>query len=420
MRPVLIAGGGIAGLSLALALHRVGIASHILEARSEVSEAGAGIQIGPNGTRLLEQLGVAGRLAAVVSQPDNLTVRDARDGRVVKTLPLGAHLATRHGAPYWVVHRRDLQAALLAQVQASPGITLEAGFRVAGSTPPAAADRTASGGVAGGDVARGHADDHIRAISDDGRHRDSALLIGADGLWSTLRSEVAPGVTHPYSGKTAARSVMPIEAVPPALRAATVGLWLGPRLHVVHYPVEAGRSLAIVVIRERPSPGEGWGHDVAATEIAAALAGSAPALRELAAAFPTWREWALYEPTPLPRWSLGRVALIGDAAHPPLPFLAQGGVMAIEDAVVLADELAACLASGAATDGAVLTTALARYEARRRPRTQAVMAASRRNGRIYHLSGALALARNVGLALMPGTQVMAGYDWLYGWQPDRR
>jgi salicylate hydroxylase len=390
--PILIAGGGIGGLALALALARCGLRSIVLERQDRPTAAGAGIQLGPNGVRALEALGVADALRPCVGEPEAIEVRGGASGRRLARLPLGRWIAARHGAPYWVAHRGDLHGVLLAAAAGDPLIEMRTGFEVAtvAQTPA-----------------------QVSVADVDGRRLAGPVLVGADGLWSAVRAALAPGSTPRPAGATAARTVIPADQAGP-LAAAGVGVWLTPEAHVVHYPVRRGSEVALVVIaRGAETRAErGWDAHVDAATLGRRLAPFHPGLKEVllpeAGRSWPWREWTLYTLPPLPAWVQGRVVLLGDAAHPMLPYLAQGGALALEDAVVLAD----CLAS--ATDPAA---ALARFEALRAARARRVQAASLRQGRIYHLAPPLSWARDAALALTPGPLLMAGYDWLYGWHP---
>ncbi|MFZ4806412.1 MAG: FAD-dependent monooxygenase [Hyphomicrobiaceae bacterium] len=383
--PLLIAGGGIAGLSLGLALARRGKASRILERNTVFSEAGAGIQIGPNGMGVLRRLGLAGSLAPLAAWPTAIEVRDGGSGQRLTRLPLGDWIAQRHGAPYGVIHRADLQSILLDAARMEPLIEIVTGFRVG------AISEGASG---------------VTVDSETGDRQRGSALVGADGLWSAVRPWVDPGADLNFSGKTASRTVVPIEAVLSDYRTVTT-IWLMSQAHIVAYPVRGGQALACVVVVEGSWPGRGWGQAVEAETVLGKLAGADRRLLDLLRQAQEWRSWALYDPEALSAWSKGPVVLIGDAAHPVLPFLAQGGVMALEDA----ETLAVCLTRY----GDDVTTAFASYEAQRRPRITRVQRASRRNGGIYHASGPTALARDSVLRLTPGGVLMRQYDWLYGW-----
>ncbi|HVY42430.1 MAG TPA: FAD-dependent monooxygenase [Hyphomicrobiaceae bacterium] len=384
--PVLIAGGGIGGLAAALALARRGIPACVLERRKEFSEAGAGIQIGPNGVHALRRLGADAALAASVGRPDAIVVHDGHSGRKLARLPLGDWIEARHGAPYWVAHRRDLQAALLARVGQEPLIEVRTGFE--------ASQFSASGTTV-----------TLHSSSGDAMH--GAALIAADGLHSSLRAQLVDSPQLRFSGKTATRTVLDSAAVANLLDTRATGVWLAPEAHVVHYPVRAGREVAMVVIIADDWQAEDWAAPADAGELLRRLDRFAPPLQQALRRADDWRRWSLYDAEPLASWTRGRVTLLGDAAHPVLPFLAQGGSMALEDAVTLAD----CLAEGADD----IERALERYERKRLLRTARTSRASRRNGQIFHLSGVAAAVRNAMLRSLPGRRVMAGYDWLYGW-----
>lgn len=388
-RLILIAGAGIGGLSLAIALARRGLTCRVLERRQDPSEVGAGIQLGPNAVSILNRLGVAERLEPVVGKPEALRVHDGRSGRFVTELPLGRWIAERHRAPYWVAHRVDLHAALREVAASLPGVEILTGCEVVGF-------EQRDGGVS------------VHAA--DGRHFRGSVLVGADGLWSSVRRQLWPGTKLTYSGKTAARAVIPSSEAPASFRASAVGVWLSPGGHVVHYPVRGGAEIALVAILKEPWPGEGWGLPVDREALLGRLRIFSNVLTSLLARAKDWRRWPLYDPEPLARWSKGHVTLLGDAAHPVLPFLAQGGVLAIEDAEVLATALSRWSADP--------EQALAQFEHQRRPRAGHIQAASRRNGKIYHLSGLPALARDLTLRLTPGERIMALYDWVYGWKPN--
>ena len=386
---VLITGGGIGGLAAAVALARRGIASHVLERRATFHEEGAGIQIGPNGTHILRLLGVAETLRPHVATPEAIRVRDGASGTDLACLPLGPWIAERHGSPYWVAHRSDLHAALLQAARTEPLVALSLGF----DSMEIATD---------GQV--------VAVASADGHSLTGKSLIAADGIWSTVRSLQFDPRAPRFFGKSAARTVIAADAVPEALRRQETNVWLFPGAHIVHYPVANQHELALVAIVNDPHADKEWGAPVSASWVQQRVPPCAPALRDLLEKAQTWKRWALHT-LPVPRtWSRGPVALLGDAAHPILPFLAQGGALALEDAAVLADAL-----HRFDTD---VPAALTWYGHRRRERAANIAAASRRNGRIYHLSGPLAQARNLALRSVSPHRLMTGYDWLYGWRPD--
>ena len=387
--PILIAGGGIAGLATALALAQRGEPVRLVERRETPSEDGAGIQISPNGVHVLRSLGVADRLAPHVGRPEAIEVRDGASGRILQRLPLGDWFEARHGAPYWAAHRQDVQAALLAACAEQPHIQITTGFE------------TRFFDVDGSSV-RLH----------DARERtvQGRALIGADGVFSRVRQQLHAVKSPRFSGRTAARAVLPVAARPVGTDARCTTLWIAPGAHVVQYAAVRGDSeIPVVVIRTEAWQEQGWSAPVEPEHLRAALAGFAPALREALARAPDWRRWALFEIEPLAAWSHGPVTLAGDAAHPVLPFLAQGGSLALEDAATLAVMLG--------RHGSDAMLAFKAYDAARRERARRIAAIAQRNGWIFHLSGLPARLRNLAMRHVPPERVMAGYDWVYGWRP---
>jgi salicylate hydroxylase len=384
--PFLIAGGGIGGLALALALARRSRTSIVLERQPQFATTGAGIQIGPNGVRTLQALGIAEALRSFAGQPQGIVVRDGCTGRVLNRLPLGDWIARRHGAPYWVVHRSDLHRVLLDAAVSDTHITLRTGFDLASVSQSGT---------------------QVSAVDRSGATVTGEALIGADGLWSTVR-RFLPGMPTPvFAGATATRTVISAEEAGP-LAIPAVGLWLSSHAHVVHYPVRGGQDIAVVVIARESWQGRDWDAEADATALRAQVASFHPTLTDVLGSVAAWRKWALYTLAPLPAWSSGRIALLGDAAHPMLPYLAQGGAIALEDALVLAH----CFGSIPDVPGA-----FAGYAWLRRARARHIQAASVRQGRIYRLPQPLSFARNLGLRLCPGALLMSRLDWIYGWTP---
>lgn len=385
---MLIAGGGIGGLAVALALAKCGIRSRVLERKQVFGEAGAGIQIGPNGVACLRALGVAAALAPRVGTPDEIRVHDGQSGTVLSVLPLGDAIEARFGAPYWTIHRADLHASLLSAAQREPAILIDTGFQV---------DRLEA------------APDGIRLISTEGKIATGTAVIGADGLWSKVRSYVADRVEMPYAGWSAYRTVMHGSAVPAAFHANAVGLWLAPKAHVVHYPVYRGSETAAVVILPQTAASEGWAKDADRDELLTRVSHLSPEVVGFLETGGGWKTWSLFNVPPFARWSNGSVALLGDAAHPVLPFLASGGVLALEDAVTLA----ACVAKQQDD----IPAAFDAYAKQRMKRAARAANGARRNGSIYHMSGASAVARNLAMKVVPAQHLLNRYDWLYNWKP---
>jgi salicylate hydroxylase len=392
--PIIIAGAGIAGLSAALAIARAGRRVLLLEKAPALTEAGAGIQLSPNASRHLRRWGVLERLRRDALEPGAVVIRRARDGRVLLRLPL-EDAEKRWGAPYLVGHRADLQRALRAAVADEPEIEVRLGVAVAGF----AADQ-----------------EHVAVGAKHGLIRlrfDGAALIGADGLWSEVRQRLAFSGDMPpkAAGRTAWRALVPAAQLPDEFAAPEVNLWLGKRAHLVHYPVRAGDCINVVAIAEDSgqsgySP-EFWSAQRDGAILQRAFArwhGKAHALLSTGA---EWRTWQLFDRAPLRSWSAGRVTLAGDAAHPMLPFLAQGAAQAIEDAAALE------LALGASSD---IAAAFAIYEQARGTRTARLQAASRRQGDIYHMAEPAALARDIVMRVLGARRMLARQDWIYDYK----
>jgi salicylate hydroxylase len=394
---ILIAGAGIGGLTAALALARQGFQVHLFEKMETIAEAGAGIQLAPNATRILIDLDLAARMKPGIVAPEAIRLRAGSSGRDLAVLPLEAGMTRHYGAPYWVIHRADLQRALAEAVAAEPHITLTTGAPVN--------DFTLKGNSVRATV-------HPRSLGGTGEDHDGAILIGADGLWSHLRALLGDGTTPRFAGRGAFRAVVPAAELPDCHREPIVDVWMGAGGHVVRYPVRAAAAVNIVAVCRDRWQSVAWSTGAGRDDVLGRFPASAwtPAVRELLAAPERWQKWALYDRPPLASWGRGPVTLLGDAAHPMLPFLAQGAALAIEDAAVLARELVrAPLRDPSA--------ALRRYEAARRTRTARVQNAARRNNFHYHLRGPAALARDTVLRVLGGRRLLAQYDWIYRWQP---
>lgn len=393
---LVIAGGGIGGLTAALALARSGHEVTVLEQAPVLAEVGAGIQLSPNASRVLIDLGLEKDLAAVAVGPREIRVHSSRAGGEVARTVVGTTVEERYGAPFWVVHRADLLAVLARAVAAEPRIELllDARFRDASPDPDGLCVHATIAGEA-------------RDIRTDG-------LIGADGVRSRVRTALRAGPPARYTGRTAYRAIVPIDRVPAEMRDVT-GMWLSPRAHLVHYPIRAGREFNLVAVVEDDWQDESWSVPASKSEFAAhfGLTGRSrwpEAARRLLDLPETWTKWALCGFEADFEWTAGAVTLLGDAAHATLPFAAQGGGMAIEDAAVLARVL----------EGAPNVPAGFRaYETLRRPRTKAIVEQAVANGRIYHLPHALAFFRDQALKWGLGHQLLDRMDWIYRWRPDR-
>jgi salicylate hydroxylase len=386
---VLIAGGGIGGLAAGLACSRAGCHVRLYERADAFSEVGAGIQMGPNVTRVLHGWGLESALQQVAAFPERLQVRHALSGSELGVLRLGQAMVQRYGAPYVTIHRADLQQLLLEALQQRDAVWLHTGKTV---------NRYVETNGA------------IGLSLDDGLDVEGDVLIAADGLWSRLRRQLLDDGPPRVAGHLAYRAMLPQASLPAALRSQQVTAWLGPKLHVVQYPVRGGEWLNVVAIVHGHVHGslEDWDHGANAGDLQAALAHTCSALRELIAAVPAWRLWVLCDRPPVSaaaQMARGHVALLGDAAHPMRPYLAQGAGMAIEDAAELGRQVAL-------VDGVLdVPTLLQRYALNRWQRNARVQARSIRNGEIFHLEGARAWARDAAMRL--GGERLLDQPWLY-------
>jgi 2-polyprenyl-6-methoxyphenol hydroxylase-like FAD-dependent oxidoreductase len=381
----LIVGGGIGGLTTALALARTGMSATVLERSAFADETGAGIQLGPNATHALAELGVLDAITATAFKPDVLRLFDGPSGTSLATVPLGRIAEERYGAPYLTLHRADLHASLLAACRAEGAIELRRGFDVSETEVLA---------------------ETLIVRDADGTPVEGSILVAADGLWSRLRIRIAPDADLRFSGATAWRALVPREEVPAPFDAPEVGLWLGPHAHLVHYPVRSGKDLNIVAVVEGGSAKQGWSRRAEPDLLLPSFQHWAQPAKALLEMVETWRRWSLFQLKPLPRWTDGRMALLGDAAHPVLPYHAQGAALAIEDAATLAASLKA--------SGGDPASAFPRYQSLRMDRAARVQAQAARFGRIYHLRGPAAFARNFLLGRRRPESLLQSFDWLYG------
>jgi salicylate hydroxylase len=356
-----------------------------LEQAPQLVEVGAGVQLSPNATRVLAKLDILRAVEAAAFEPEAAEVRDAASGALLLRQPLGREARERWGAPYLHVHRADLQRVLLDAASGRAGLELRLGARVHTVDPSPA------------------------AVMADGARVEGDVVVGCDGLHSVVRQALWAEGRPRFTRQTAWRGLVRADRLPAGLVAPVAGVWTGPGRHFVHYFVRGGELVNFVGVVERGSPtGESWSRAGEVAELRADFAGwPAPVEAILAAVETAWR-WDLYDRPSLATWSKGRIGLLGDAAHPMLPFLAQGAAMAIEDGQALGD------AFSADADG---EWALQAYEARRRGRTARVQAGARRNAALFHLPPPLARGA-FGVAgvldrLAPGTGARR-FDWLYG------
>ena len=374
---ITVAGAGIGGLAAACALAGRGARVRVLERAPEIAEVGAGLQIGPNGMAVLDALGLGGEARARAMTCRAIRLIDGASGRKVIELDL-----TRSARPYLLFHRADLQNMLLESARAQ-GVTVETGRAVQSVTP---------------------GPDGTRLALADGTREDVPFAVGADGLHSVLRQAINPPEEPFFTGQVAWRAVVPGDrAVPPVAR-----VFMGPGRHLVAYPLRGGRLINLVAVEERNEwADEGWFNRDDPARLRAAFAGFGPPAQELLEKVDEVWLWGLFRHKVAMEWHRGRAAILGDAAHPTLPFMAQGAVMALEDAWVLADSLAAL----GLDDGPAL------YQARRRARVERVVEAANKNARNYHLRNPLLRGVAHGALRLAGRvapeRLLARFGWIY-------
>jgi salicylate hydroxylase len=390
-RTIIVAGAGIAGLTAAIALAEQRFHVVVLEKAAQLDEAGAGLQLSPNASGVLIRLGLEKHLFERVVTPDDISIVAAASGRPIVRIPLGTSARMRYGAPYWIIHRADLQAALLAKAREHPDIELRLGAPFE-------------------DVAV-HAKG-VTVVNREGLERSgrqALALVGADGVWSNVRHQQFGGVQAIFSGHVAWRGTLDARQLPREFGQNRVTLWLGTGAHLVVYPVRGGALINVVAIVAGQWNRPGWDEAGDTGEIAAHFNTSrwSSAARMIVGAADNWRKWALFTVDGVPP-AIGPVALVGDAGHAMLPFAAQGAAMAIEDAAVIAD----CLSRqrGNAVE------AFRQYAALRQARVAQVRRTTWQSGAIYHLPAPVALARNLTMKMLGGRRLLSQRDWLYDWR----
>src|SRR5580692_7185380 len=388
-RQVIIVGGGIGGLAAALALARKGISAQVIEQAAEVKEIGAGIQLGPNVFRMFEVLGLTAPISALAVFPNNLIMMDSVTGQEVTRIPLGEAFRKRFDYPYALIHRADLHKVLLEACEKSDLITLDASQKVV------KVDETLDG---------------ITVHTETGKDYRGAALIGADGLWSTVRQIVVGDGKPNVAGHITYRAVLPTSEMPEQYRWRDMVLWAGEKVHLVHYPLRTGELFNLVAVFHSNRYEEGWDSYGDPAELHERFAKTCEPVRTLLNKIESWRMWVLCDRPPIKDWSRGRITLMGDAAHPMLQYLAQGAGMSIEDAVCLADKV---VASRGDHPAAFLAYQQARYL-----RTGRVQVMARVYGEFYHAGGVAKELRNMMLGSRTAEDAMAGMAWLYGKQPE--
>jgi salicylate hydroxylase len=378
---IAIIGGGIGGLATAVALTKAGFEAEVFEQASELRELGAGVQVAPNATRILEWLGVGSSVNRSAVRPEAAIARRWEDHRVLSVNPLGASALAAFGAPYLTIHRAELQRALAASIAAK---------RLHFGRQALSVENTDSG---------------AEVVFADGTSVRAAAVVGADGIHSVIRQRLAPDQPR-FSGETMYRGLVAASRLPDALLQPAVTLWLGPGQHCVAYPIDGGRTVSFGATT--PATGEwreeSWTAKGDPAEMLSRYEGWSDQLRTLLAAADEVSRWALHDREPLSTWVRGRICLLGDAAHPMLPFMAQGVNQAIEDAAALA---ASFERHGLGSAERALLT----YQEARVPRTTQLLQMSLQNNARFHLSdGPLQEQRDAAMARAnPGAS-----GWLYG------
>lgn len=383
--PVIVVGGGIGGTATALALSRRGRRVIVLEQADDLTEVGAGIQMPPNAFKAFAALGVLDAVQRIAAYPERLVLGDMPSGRAVYQTAIDNAFVSRFGFRYALMHRGDLLQILVDAARASDLITIETRARV---------------------VSFADQGDRVAVATEDGRTFEGRAMIAADGLWSRTRAVLFGDAPPRSDGYVVCRGVVPVDRVPPSLYSQTVTMWGGPELDLFHYPLRRGEiyNIGASYRDESLTPGS-EPPQVTQDVLAQRFAGAAPQIRELLSYIDLARSWVLYDRPPLPHWCTGRVALLGDAAHPTTIYISQGACMALEDAVVVAH----CLDT---TPDVV--TALRQYEKMRVLRTARIQLTSRQFGDIYHAGGVNRDLRNHLLAGLRPEALCDTLAWVFG------
>ena len=386
--PVLVAGGGIGGLATALAFAQKGFGVRVLERANEFTEIGAGIQLGPNFVRALDRLGLRDRVMADAWFPPNLVFNNAMTGQEITRVPVAGGFRERFGAEYALIHRADLLAALLEACRANPAIELDTNREVTSIS------------------VRGS---RAEVETADGAQWGAPLLVGADGLWSRTREFVMDDGPPTRSGHIAYRAVLRAEEVPQDLWSDDMNVWLGPRTHLVTYPLRRGELYNLVAVFHSDRYAEGYDRAGELDELWRHFGGECMSVRRLLERIESWKYWVLCDREPRRGWSRGPVALVGDAAHPMLQYLAQGAAMSTEDGLRLSAEVKA---------NDQLEPALALYEAARLKRTARAQLTSRIYGHVFHAAGVLAEMRDETVSGWAPEQHWEAMSWMYDFERD--
>lgn len=385
--PVLIVGGGIGGLAAALAMAQKGAHVRVLEQALEFREIGAGIQLGPNVFKMFSILGLTEEITRLAVFPENLIMMDCVTAQEVTRIPLDQAFRDRFKQPYAVIHRADLHDVLLQACRRSQLIELETSRKV---------------------VSIKDHGDRVSARTEQGPTCEGAALVGADGLWSTVRSFLLNDGKPRVSGHIAYRAVLPTKEMPERLRWRSMVIWAGEKTHLVHYPLRGGELFNLVAVFHSNRYEEGWNSYGDPSELHDRFAGTCSEVRTLLSKIDSWRMWVLCDREPVREWSRGVVTLLGDAAHPMLQYLAQGACMAIEDAV--------CLANKVNEANGDFAAAFLAYQRARYLRTARVQTMARVYGEVYHTSDVVRELRNAMLANRDAQQAYESMAWLYDYE----
>ncbi|MGC1464741.1 MAG: 3-hydroxybenzoate 6-monooxygenase [Pseudolabrys sp.] len=382
----IIVGGGIGGLAAALGLARKGHRVTVLERAPQFGEIGAGIQLGPNAFHVFDYLGIGDAARGKAVYIDKLRLMDAITAEEITHIDLGESFRTRFHNPYAVAHRGDLHSVLLNACRAHHGIDLVTNCEVVGYEQDEAS---------------------VTAVARSGERYTGALLVGADGLWSSIRRQLINDGAPRVSGHSTYRSVIPTEKMPEDLRWNAATLWAGPKCHIVHYPLSGWKVFNLVLTVDNRATEAVAGKPVSRDEVYRGFADVHERARKIIDHGSDWKVWVLCDRDPNENWVDGRIALLGDAAHPMLQYFAQGACMALEDAV--------CLAEAIGEGPVELSSALENYRIYRVVRATRVQLQSRAIGEhIYHPAGAHALVRNAIMRAKSSEDYYDDLSWLYG------
>ncbi len=381
---ILVSGGGIGGLTAALALAQKGVAVDLFEQATAFKEVGAGLQVGPNAFRIFNRLGLTDAISALATFPESFTLLDAIAAEPIVRMPLGPDFLKRFTYPYGLMHRADLHRVLLNACKERAEINLHTNSKIT------------SFSEASGEV--------IANLSN-GSKVTGKGLVGADGLWSLIRQTLVNDGEPKLAGHVCYRAVVPIEQIPPSMRQNAMNLWVGPKMHMVIWPMRKQTYANITIVFHSSRFEEGWDTYGDPDELRASVGGLHPSVSEFVMSIDDWRMYVLRDREPIKEWSKGRVTLLGDAAHPMLQYLAQGACMAMEDAV--------CLADNVASHGNDIAAAYQSYQQQRYIRTARVQLTARLYGHVYHAQGATADLRNHFLQSKTPAQIFESMAWIY-------